>query len=210
MKWIILFTKANWIKQNSVDPKSIQLLLQRFNISGDTIKKMVPVVNSQIQNGRMAASGQPYFLDYLDKSFEQIPFYDPDRHTWDANRFFDKRDLRFNYQFIKEYQKIWYFNNKPQHSNQVSSFIEAVNKSKDGTYMYCERNKYIPFRINHNVISFNRCDAMECRNLKPQLNQNRTVNTDSYNKLVKREYEQLWKYRQSAFIDPNSDTYVNF
>ena len=73
--------------------------------------------------------------------------------------------------------------------------------------MYCERNKYIPFRINHNVISFNRGDAMECNTLKPQLNQNRTVNTDSYNKLAKREYEQLWQYRQSAFIDPNSDTY---
>ena len=35
---------------------------------------MVPVINNHIQNGRMATSGQPFFMDFLDKSFEQIPF----------------------------------------------------------------------------------------------------------------------------------------
>ena len=43
---------------------------------------MVPVINNNISDGRMTASGQPYFIDFFDKSNEQIPFYDSNRHTW--------------------------------------------------------------------------------------------------------------------------------
>ena len=201
------FTKANWIKQNSVDPESIKELLQKFNISGESIKTMVPVINSAIQNGRMAASGQPYFINFLDKSNEQIPFYDIHRHTWSANRFFDRRDIRYNYQFIKEYQKTWYYNVNPQHNNQVTQFGDAINQSGNGTYMYVEKNCYIPYRIHNGMITFNRGDPVEIKTIRPGLNQNRVINTNTYNKLVRKDYEQLAPSRQSLFIEPVSNMY---
>ena len=201
------FPKASWIKANSVPPTAVKILLQRFNISGESINKMVPIINNQVQDGRMAASGQPYFIDFLDRTNDQIPFFESHRNTWGANRFFDKRDLRYNYQFIKEYQKAWYFNDNPRYQNQVGSFLEAVTNSGNGTYIYSDRNVYIPNRINNGFITFNRGDAMECNAIHPKLNQNRIINTNNYNKLVRKEYEKLWQYRQSMCIDRVSNTY---
>ena len=200
-------TKANWIKQNSVNPESVKDLLQKFNISGDSIKTMVPVINSAIQNGRMAASGQPYFINFLDKSNEQIPFYDIHRHTWSANRFYDRRDIRYNYQFIKEYQRTWYYNANPQHNNQVVQFGDAINQSGNGTYMYVEKNNYIPYRIHNGMITFNRGDPVDIKAIRPKLNQNRIINTNTYNKLIRKDYEQLTPSRQSLFIEPVSNMY---
>ena len=123
------------------------------------------------------------------------------------NRFFDKRDSRYNYQFIKEYNKTWYFNNNPQHSNQVPAFGDAIRNSRNGTYMYVEKNMYIPYRIHNGMITFNRGDPIDIKSIRPQLNQNRSINTNTFNKLAKKEYECLGSYRQSMFIDPVSYAY---
>ena len=58
-------TSANWVKTNSVSPESVKVLLQRFNIPSDTIKKMVPIINTHIEDGRQIASSQAFFVDYL-------------------------------------------------------------------------------------------------------------------------------------------------
>ena len=81
-------------------------------------------------DGRLQSSGLPYFIDFFDKSNEQIPFHDVNRYKWNINRFFDKRNMRFNYQFIYEYHKTWYFSNSANHSNQVKSFLEHRLTSK--------------------------------------------------------------------------------
>ena len=168
---------------------------------------MVPVINNYIQDGRMTASGQPYFINFMDRSNEQIPFYDSNRHTWGPNRFFDKRDTRYNYQFIKAYRKTWYFNNHHQHSNQVSQFGDAIKNSINGTYMYVERNIYVPYRLHNGMVTFNRGDPVDMKTIRPQLNQNRIINTNTFNKLAKKEYEQLGSYRQSLFVEPVSYSY---
>ena len=94
-------TKANWVKVNSVSPDCIKILLQRFNISDDSIKTMAPVINSHIEDGRLTASGQPFFVDFYDKSNEPIPFFENFRFNWSGNRFFDKRNGTYNYQFLR-------------------------------------------------------------------------------------------------------------
>ena len=68
------FTNANWIKMNGVPPESIKILLQRFNISSDVINKRVPIVNSQINEGRITASGQPYFIVFYDNQMYKLHF----------------------------------------------------------------------------------------------------------------------------------------
>ena len=195
------------ISRISTYAESNKILLQRFNISSDVINKMVPVVNSQINEGRITASEQPYFIDFYDKSNVQIPFHDVNRYKWTVNRFFDKRDMRFNYEFIHEYKKTWYFSYTAAHSNQVISFLEAVNKSGNGTYIYNKRDKYIPYRINNGFITFNRGDACECSSVRQQLNQNININTNAYNKLVRREYELLCQRCNSLYINQTTKMY---
>ena len=73
--------------------------------------------------------------------------------------------MTYNYQFLREYKKTWYFNKNAQHSNQVKSFVEAINKSGNGSYMYNENDEYIPFRLNNCFVTFNRCDAVESTNI---------------------------------------------
>ena len=192
---------------NSVSPESIKELLQRFDISGETIDTMVPVINNYVKDGRMTTSGQPYFIDFFDRSNEQIPFFETNRNTLSVNRFFDNRDGRFSYQYIKEYRRTWYYNSNPQHSNQIPQFIDAVKNSINGTYMYVERNTYVPYRIHNGMITFNRGDPIDIKTIKPKLNQNRTINTNTYNKLARKEYELLGPYRHSLFIDTISQSF---
>ena len=55
----IQFTKANWIRDNSVSPKAVKILLKQFNILPDMVDQMQPVINATIQDGQVAATGQP-------------------------------------------------------------------------------------------------------------------------------------------------------
>ena len=97
------FTKAGWIRENSVSPKQVKILLNTHNIPTDIIDQMQPVISASVQDGQVAATGQPYFINYNDTSYNKIPLYNQQRQGWGVNRWFDKRDDRFNYQFIKEF-----------------------------------------------------------------------------------------------------------
>ena len=200
-------TLASWVKANSVSPESVKILLQRFNIPSDTIKTMVPVINTHIEDGRQIASGQAFFVDYYDRSNEQIPFFEEKRFNWTNDRFYDKENKRYNYQFLREYKKTWYFNNKAQHSNQVKTFAEAINKSENGAYIYNEKDQYIPFSVNNGIVTFNCGEAIDNKHIRQQLNQNRIITTNSHNKLARRDYELLWPNRHSLFIDQVSDNF---
>ena len=80
-------TKTHWVTTNTVSPDSVKMLLQRFNISSDTINQMIPVINSHVEDGRYTASYQASFVDYYDKSNEKIPFFEQNRFDWTGNRF---------------------------------------------------------------------------------------------------------------------------
>lgn len=53
-------TKSKWIQQNSLDPQSVQQLLDQFYQNID-VSKLTPVLNLQQQNGIVPATGQPYY-----------------------------------------------------------------------------------------------------------------------------------------------------
>ena len=77
----------------------------------------------------------------------------------------------------------------------------------DGCYIYHEKEAYIPYNIHHGHVTFNRGDAIDVTNIKPRLNQNRLINTNRYNKLVWNQYNKLWNFQKSIFIDPLDGTY---
>ena len=89
----------------------------------------------------------------------------------------------------------------------MKNFREALTNAPDGTYIYHEKDVYVPYRINHGHITFNRGDAMEIKSIKTQLNQNRSIGTNAYNKLVWKQYESMWKIRKSIFMEPLDGTY---
>ena len=61
--------------------------------------------------------------------------------------------------------------------------------------------------MHNGMVTFNRCDPVDVKAIRPALNQNRIINTNTYNKLVRKDYEQLASSRQSLFIDPVSNMY---
>ena len=122
---------------------------------------MQPVVNTSIQDGQVAATGQPYFINYHDNSQNQIRFNNPHQYEWNIHRWFNPNDNRFSFQFIKEYKQIFHYNQNPQNASQVTSLRDAMTNAPNGTYIYHEKDTYIPYRINHGHVTFNRGDAME-------------------------------------------------
>ena len=201
------FTKANWITQNSVSPEAIKKLMNKFDIPSYTIDQMQPVINSVIQDGQVAASGQPYFINFYDQSDNQIRFYNHHRRGWNSNKWFDNRDNRYNFQFIKEFRQVFNFSNNPSNASQVKSIREAMENAPNGTYMYQEKGTYIPYRINQGHVTFNRGDAIEVKQIRNGLSQNRCINTNTYNKLNFRQYQLLYEIRHSIFIDSKDGTY---
>ena len=99
------FTKANWIKHNSVKPEAVKILLKHFQLEPNTVDQMQPIINSIIQNGQVATTGQPYFVDYHDTSRNQIRFNNPNQYEWNTNRWYNSNGNRFSFQFIKEYTR---------------------------------------------------------------------------------------------------------
>ena len=73
--------------------------------------------------------------------------------------------------------------------------------------MYVERNIYVPYRIHNGMITFNRGDPVDIKTIRPKLNQNRIVNTNTFNKLARKDYELLSGNRQSIFIEPTTYSY---
>ena len=201
------FTKANWISKNSVKPEDVKQLLQRFQIPTNIIDQMQPIINSIIQDGQVAATGQPYYIDYYDQSRNQIGFYNHHRYGWNMSKWFDSRDNRFNFQFIKEFKQVFHYHRNPTNATQVKSLREAMKNAPNGTYIYHEKDAYIPYRVNHGHVVFNRGDAMEVKQIRNQLNQNRNINTNAYNKLNYRQYQLLYDVRQSIFMDLKNGTY---
>ena len=72
------FTKANWIKEHSVSPEAIKILLNKFQIQVN-IDQMQPVINLVIQDGPVAATGIPYFVNYYDSSRNKIHWFNLQR-----------------------------------------------------------------------------------------------------------------------------------
>ena len=116
------FTNANWIKKHSVPPEAVKILLKKFQIQAN-IDQMQPVINSVIQDGQVAATGIPYFVNYYDSSRNKIPWFNLQRQGWNGNgnQWYDHRDNRFNYQFLKEFRQTFHFNNNPQNATQAKS-----------------------------------------------------------------------------------------
>ena len=201
------FTKASWIAKNSVKPEDVKRLLHRFQIPTNVVDQMQPIINSIIQDGQVAATGQPYFINYYDQTRNQIGFYNNHRYGWNLNRWFNKNDNRYNFQFVKEFKQVFHYNRNPTNATQVKSLREAMDNAPNGTYIYHEKDTYIPYRVNHSHVTFNRGDAMEIKTIRNQLNQNRNINTNAYNKLNYKQYQLLYEVRQSIFIDLKNVTY---
>ena len=47
------FTKASWIKHNSVKPEAVKLLLKHFQLQTNTIDQMQPIINTTIQMDKL-------------------------------------------------------------------------------------------------------------------------------------------------------------
>ena len=188
------FTKASWIKHNSVKPEAMKLLLKQFQIQTNSVDQMQPIINSTIQNGQVTATGIPYFVDYHDQSHNQIHFNNPNQYEWNVNRWFksNANGNRFSYQFIKEYKQIFHYSERPQNPSQVTSLKEAMTNAPNGTYIYHEKEAYIPYRINHGHVTFNCGDAMEINRIRNRLNQNRNINTVAQNKMNWKQYQEIY------------------
>ena len=203
----VQFTKANWIRDNSVSPNAIKILLTKFKIPKEMVDQMQPIINTTIHDGQVAATGQPYFVDRYDTSNNKIPWYNLHRYGWDTNQWFDHRDGVFNYNFIKNFRQTFHYSAQPQNASQVSTFREAMENVPDGCYIYHEKEVYVPYKLHHGHVTFNRGDAIEISKIKQRLNQNRHINTNKYNKLVWNQYNKLWSYQKSIFIDPYDGSY---
>ena len=99
---------------------------------------------------------------------------------WDGNQWYDHRDNRSSYQFLKEFRQTFHFSNNPQTASQVKSFKEAMQNAPNGTYFYHEKESYVPYRINHGHVIFNRGDAIDINQIRNNLNQHRNINTNKH------------------------------
>ena len=95
---------------------------------------MQHIINSTIQDGQVAATGQPYFVDYHDQSRNQIGFYNLHRYGWNVNRWFDNRDNRYNFQLVKEFKQVFHHKRNLTNATQVKSIREAMENAPNGTY----------------------------------------------------------------------------
>ena len=195
------FTKAAWIKENAVSLDAVKMLLKQYHIPLHIADNMQPVITTNIQNGQVAATGQPYFYNQNINSYNKIQLHNHIRYDWSTNRWYDNRDSRYNYQFIKEFKQTFHFSNNPTNASQVKNFRAALQHAPDGTYFYHKRELYVPYRINHGMITFNRGDAVDIKNIHNTINQNRCINTNTFNKLKWKDYEKIWHLRKSMFID---------
>ena len=155
-------------------------------------ENMQPVITSNIQNRQVAATGQPYFYNQNMNNYNKIYLHNPNRYGWGTNRWFDIRDNRYNYQFIKEFKQTFHFSNNPKNAGQVKNFQAALQHAPNGTYFCHKRDIHVPYRLNHGMFTFNRGDPIDIKNIHNSLNQNRCVNTNSFNKLRWKQYELVW------------------
>ena len=201
------FTKAAWIKENAVALDAVKILLKQFHIPMHIAENMQPIITSNIQNEQVAATGQPYFYTQNITNYNKIRINNENRYGWGTNRWFDIRDDRYNYQFLKEFKQTFHFSNNPTNASQVKNFRAALQHAPEGTYFYHKRDIYVPYRLNHGMITFNRGDAVDVKHIHNSLNQNRCINTNAYNKLRWKQYEMVWNLRKSMFIDPKDGSY---
>ena len=171
------------------------------------VDQMQPVINTTIQYGQVAATGQPYFTDRYDKSNNKIPWYNKHRYEWDTNQWFDHCDNIFNHDFIKDFRQVFHFNPNPENASQVLAFRDAMENTPDGCYIYHERDSYVPYRIHHGHVTFNRGDAIEISQIRRKMNQNRNINTNKYNKLSYNQFNKICGVKKSVFINPIDGSY---
>ena len=114
---------------------AIQTLLSKFNINPDTVNQMVPIINTTVNDGQVTATDQHYFTDNLNFNMHVILLYNTNQHDSSTNCFYNHCESRFNYTFLKDYDRFIHFTQQPTNRNQPSSFGQAITNKPDGTYI---------------------------------------------------------------------------
>ena len=93
--------------------QAVKILLNKYNIPNNIVDQVQPIITANIQNRQVATTGQPYFYNQNITSRNKIQLYNHHRQGWELNRWFDSRDNRYNYQFIKEFKQTFQWCQNP-------------------------------------------------------------------------------------------------
>ena len=198
-------TKSQWIKQNSVNNEAIQILLTKFKIDAD-ITKMTPILNQQQQNGIVPPTGQPYYLEHLERNPTPNLLFNRNKHGWNDCGFYNFKMNKFKLSFLYDYRGTIHQCDSPKNNKQHKNIQDAVQQVNEGTYIYHEGNYYIPFEKFHEKIWFNAPARVKIVDITPVLEENAWT-SNSKNYLAKEQYNYIYSMASSIFIDPRTSTY---
>ena len=199
-------TKSKWIKQNSVTNEAIQKLLKKFNINVN-INEMTPILNQQQQNGTTPTTGRTYYVNHLESNPKGNWIFNPLKRDWTDYKMYNMKRNKWNLLYLYNYKGTLHQVDQPRNNKQFKNIQDAIKQVDDGKYIYHEDPYYIPFDKFNDRVWFNHTECVKISEIKPKLNENAWLASNTKNYLVKEQCNTIYSMASSMFIDPKTNTY---
>ena len=194
------FTRTKWIQLNSVATASIKQLLAKFNKDLSSFACNIPKYQQQRAQNQTVTGAAHYHNKTIIK--QSILLYQNEARGWSKYTMFSKCDQRYNYEFIKFFEKTFHQSIQVGNNN-ATDFVDAITKSKGGcSYIYHEKDKYIPYwKINAESIQLNSGLYLKINTIDKDINQINHIINDRHNTLSRQEFKSLRRNLSQIFID---------